>query len=413
MRYFALLAIFLILAPQAHAARIWQGGAELNSVTNGVEVSTNDTATTISTTQVRSGSYAWRYNTSANAGGFTKQLTSSDQVTVGYARAYLYIATRPNIQVRMMQFNNGANATMAQVYMYTDGTLSLRNSSNTSVGTTTQALATGKWYRLELMDDATTNPGRIALRIDGVTVLASANNVQGGWQRLRVGPNLPNNTGDMYMDDVAVNDSTGTDQNSWPGDGKLILLSPNAAGDSNQWSDTSNNAGTTNNYTLVDEIPPNDVTDFVQTGTLNNTDWYGIASMPVVNKINVVSVHGRLRNNTADATTAVKWQLQKASGGTVSTGSAIIPNSTTWFTDGTSATIWSNKLTLYNDPDGLPWTWQQLRSAQIGPKLTAANVNRIQVSAMWVYVDYQTLTSGAWIQKSGLFQLLKGLFVIL
>lgn len=414
MRYLTLLLGFLLFAPQAHAARIFQTGAELNSTTAGMEVSTVDgTGASVSTVKVRSGNYAWRSNNSGNTSGITQRLSGSDTSGPGYLRVYFNFTTLPSVKQRIMQFNNAANGLSARVDMYTDGKLVLMNSSNITVGTSTLALATNRWYRVEFMSDATNNPGKLELRVDGVTVVKGNNDTQGSWARVRVGPNLNNSVTDVYYDDIAVNNGTGASQNSWPGDGNLILLSPNAAGDSNQWLQTGGGAGSSNNYTLVNEIPPDNATTFVNSGTLNNTDFYGITSMPVVNKINVVSVHGRLNNNTADATTAVKWQIEKASGGTVSQSTAVIPNSTTWATDGNSTTIWQNILTLYNDPDGNPWTWQQLRNAQIGPKITASNVNRIQVSAMWVYVDYSTYTSGAWIQNSGIFRLLSGLFTIL
>lgn len=414
MRYLTLLLGFLLLAPQAHAARIFQTGAELNSTTAGMEVSTVDgTGASVSTVKVRSGNYAWRSNNSGNTSGITQRLSGSDTSGPGYLRVYFNFTTLPSVKQRIMQFNNAANGLSARVDMYTDGTLVLMNSSNLPIGTTTLALATNRWYRVELMSDATNNPGKLELRVDGVTVVKGNNDTQGSWARVRVGPNLNNSVTDVYYDDIAVNNGTGASQNSWPGDGKLVLLSPSASGDSNQFKDTAGSAGTTNNYTLVDEQPPNDATDFVNSGTLNDTDWYGISPMLAVRRINVVSVHGRLSNNTADATTAVKWQIQKTSGGTVSQGTTIIPNTTTWCTDGNSTTIWQNILTLYNDPDGQPWTWQSLKTAQIGPKITAANVNRIQVSAMWVYVDYSTLPSGSLLQRKGMFQLLKGLFVIL
>ncbi|MEK7602542.1 MAG: hypothetical protein AAB472_03590 [Patescibacteria group bacterium] len=414
MRYVTLLLGFLLLAPQAHAARIFQTGAELNSTTAGMEVTSVDgTGASVSSTNVRSGNYVWRSNNSGNTSGITQRLSGNDVFTPGYLRVYFYFATLPSVKQRIMQFNTAANLLSARVDIYTDGKLVLMNSSSVAIGTSTLALQTNRWYRLELKDDPTLNPGKLELRVDGVTVVKGDSDSQAGWARVRVGPNLNNSVTDVYYDDIAVNTSSGTSQNSWPGDGKLVLLSPNAAGDSNQWLDTVGGAGTTNNYTLVDEIPPNNATDFVNSGTLNDTDWYGISPMSAVRRINVVSVHGRLTNNTADATTAAKWQIQKISGGTVSQGTAVIPNSTTWCTDGNSTTIWQNILTLYNDPDGQPWTWQTLQTAQIGPKITASNANRIQVSSMWVYVDYSDLSSGVYIQTKGLFQLLKGLFVIL
>lgn len=413
MKYLSLILAFLLLAPQAHAARIFQTGAELNSTTAAVEVTSVDgTGASVSTTNVRSGNYVWRSNNSGNTSGITQRLSNVDTSGPGYFRVYFNFATIPNVKQRIMQFNNAANALAARVDIYTDGTLVLINSSNITIATTSVALTTNRWYRLELMNDATNNPGKLELRVDGVTVAKGNNDTQGSWARVRCGPNLNNSTTDVYYDDIAVNNGTGTSQNSWPGEGRLILLYPNAPGDSNQFKDTAGAAGTTNNYTLVDEQPPNGITDFVNSGTLNDTDWYGISPMPVVNQINVVSVHGSLNNNTADATTAVKWQIQKTSGGTVSQGTAVIPNTTNFFTDGNS-NIWQNLLSLPTDPDGQPWTWQSLRTTQIGPKITASNVNRIQVSAMWVYVDYQIFTSGAWIQNSGIFRLLKGLFVIL
>jgi hypothetical protein len=199
----------------------------------------------------------------------------------------------------------------------------------------------------------------------------------------------------IYFDDIAVNDTSGSAQTSYPNDGKVLYLRPNAAGDINTFAtQTGGTAGAANNFTRVDEVTPNDATDFNGSSTLNEEDLFnfGNSGIGASDTVNVVEVHGRFRNSTADATAKVTFEIEKTSGGTKTSSAAITPNSTTWRTNVAGTTEPKTAaIVTYTDPDGAAWTQSTLDSLQAGYKLTTGPGTagrRIDVTAVWVVIDY-------------------------
>lgn len=375
-------------------ARLWQSGFELNSTTTDVEFS-NITTATIQTTTVRTGTYALRTNPAAATAFARYHVATSNLSTVAYQRVYVRIAALPGANATVMRFVDVANNACAQVRLTAAGTLVLMDAGSTPVGSASAALSLNTWYRLELGLDASTSPGSVEARLDGVSFASGANNIQSPWARVLVGPVVAA-TMDAVWDDWAVNDSSGSAQTSWPGAGQILHLVPTAAGDANAWNNTANAAGSTANFGLVDEVPPNDATDMVQTGTLNAEDSYNLANSGIGagDTVNVVMVGLRFSNNTADAAAAVRAQIKKTSGGTIAQGSAIVPNTTTWSSNA-PAQPRNYTLITYADPDGAAWTQGTLDSAQAGVKLTAAGTQRVRVTAVWVSVDYTPSAGGS------------------
>lgn len=375
-------------------ARLWQCGFELGSLSTGVEITTTSGTQAISTTTVRTGARALRVNTTTTTGMVRYHPFASDQAAVGIQRFYLNAASLPSATTYICRFLDGSNNSAGSIRLTSSGRLQLMTANNNQIGSDSAILSTGTWYMIELKTDAT-GSGTLEGRLDGSSFASGANNNQGTWSRITIGVITTNATADLFFDDWALNDGSGSTQNGWPGPGGILHLSPTGAGDSNGWSNTSNAAGSGNNYQLVDETPPNDTTDYVQTGAANTTDMYALTDSGIgaSDTVNVVAVGLRLRNNTADPTTAVRAQVVKTSAGTVAQGSAIVPNSTAFATQAPVEPR-NYSLVTYADPDGAAWTQATLDTAQAGVKLTTAGTNRIQVTALWLSVDYAPDTGG-------------------
>lgn len=87
-----------------------------------------------------------------------------------------------------------------------------------------------------------------------------------------------------YVDDLGFNDSSnsnGKGDNSWCGEGKIELLSPNGNGSLNEWTGSDSNS--TDNYLLVDELPPSS-SDYVENATAGQKDKYTLADFTGTNK---------------------------------------------------------------------------------------------------------------------------------
>lgn len=72
-------------------------------------------------------------------------------------------------------------------------------------------------------------------------------------------------------DDLAVNDTTGTTNNSWVGRGGCWPVYVTGAGDLAQFTPSAGD-----NYACVDEVPANDDTDYVSSDTEGHQDSYAI-----------------------------------------------------------------------------------------------------------------------------------------
>lgn len=379
-------------------ARIWQTGWELNSTTTDMEFQALSGTVSISSTTVRSGTYAGRANPTAGTGFFRQIVASSNQSRIGYLRVYVRIATLPASVIQYIRFSDSSNNRTTSINLNSDGTLTLANSGGTTIGSPSAILSLNTWYMVELKCDATTATGTLEAKLDGVSFASGNNDVRGAWDRILVGAISGATSPDLFFDDLALNDDTGGNQNGYPGSGKIIHLTPNAAGDSNTFgTQTGGTAGAANNYTRVDEVPPNDATDFNGSSTLNQEDMFNMSASGIgaSDTVNVVCVGFRHRNSTADATAGIKVQIKKTASGTTTQSAEIKPNSTTWKTNAI-ATPYMYPITLYADPDASAWTQSTLDSMQTGYKLVTAPGTagrRIDVSAVWACVDYTPSTT--------------------
>lgn len=369
--------------------RVWQAGPHFNTATADVEFTTVSGTVALSTAVTRVGPYTIRTNPTATNAFVRQVIYATDQSTHAYFRVYAKFVLLPTSDTTVLRIADAANNPCSQLrFIASTSTLVLVTAAGTQVGSPTAALQTGVWYRLELDLDASSSPGTIAGRLNGTLFASGANSSQTPWSRVVAGP-VSSTTTDIHWCDLAVNDTTGSTQTSWPDDGVVIALFPDSAGDANGWSNTANGAGDSSNWQLVDENPPNDTTDLVQTGTLNAEDMYNLAAsgMGASDTVNVVMVGARFRNNTADAVAAFKVQARKAAGGTTAQSAAIIANSTTFRTNAPAAPR-NYPIIAHTDPDGAAWTPATVNAMQAGVKFTAAGTNRVQVTSVWASVDY-------------------------
>lgn len=169
-----------------------------------------------------------------------------------YVRAYVYFTTLPTA------------ATHILVQPQTSRSISV-NSSGQWVGPnggTGGAVQLNTWYMLELSvtwtnSGASSATGRVDRTVlDTISftggVLAPQNFFMGLFVNGFGGGPGANSV--CYVDDLAVNDSNGSSQNSWPGDGKIVLCQPISDNQRGSW--TGGAGGTTNLFDAVNNTPP-------------------------------------------------------------------------------------------------------------------------------------------------------------
>lgn len=374
-------------------SRLITSSFETNSKTSGIEFDNSSIPAAISfvTSPVHGGGYALQIATSSQASFFIYNPFSSNQTTGVYLRVWIQVISTPNVDTKIAALFNSSTAQRSAIILTTGLQLQLVNSSNTQVGSNSATLSTNTWYCLEMYCDASVSNGTITARLGGEVFASGAGNSSSGWSSYRIGL-LTSGTGTILFDDVAVNDNQGTAQNSWPGVSFITRMTPSGAGDSNAFSvQVGGTAGSTNNYTRVNEVTPNGATSYNGDAVVSDADMFTVtaaSSIPSDAYINCVVVGGQYANLTlADSTTAFKFQAEKSTGSTKSQSAAIIPNSTSYVVN-TSGSASTYPLIMYNDPTGSPWSSATVASMQIGYITTAVGVNAAAISTVWALVDY-------------------------
>lgn len=384
-------------------ARLWSSGFELNSATAGVEWDASSSAS-IQTTTKRSGTYAAQFTSFTS--GVNKRILYQFLSAAGsgpyFFRTYFRIDTLPTAENRILLLNSLLSTGTPEVYITINDTGSLTlYDEDGAIGSASSALSTSTWYRIELQFDITAAAGSHVVRalLDGSEFAGSATrNISVGILCFGVGGNLAleaQTTGNWFFDDVAINDSTGSFQNSYPGEGEIIHLRPNAAGDNADWSD----AFIGDPWEQIEEVTPDDATSYIQNSDLGTSDFNldaTPAAMDSDDTINCVQVGWRFRAASVVGTQPITvLRIAASSGGTVEESGNITLSTATWNTNATASPK-NYQLTLYDLPgaSSTAWTKADLDTTQIGVRNTNDPTPQAQVSTLWLLVDHKPAGGG-------------------
>ena len=378
-------------------ARLTSSGFELNSTTADVEFTTV-TNGTIQTSTVRSGTYAGQITSlvTLTARGFEYQFASAAGNGPYYLRVYINVATLPSAANTIITLNNTTGLVgtpEASIKLDNTGAFSLFNGLTSQVGSASSTISTGTWHSLELWFDATGGVGGDTLkaRLDGVEFASATNlTILAGVLAFTVGGNLnaeAQTTGEWYFDDIAINDSTGSFQNSYPGEGKIIHLRPNAAGDNSAWTGT---------FADIDEVTPDGTTFIVATGIINIIEDVKIEAnflnaSSIINCVQLGFVYdyaGAIPGGGVD----IRLRIKSEPSGTVETADVNIDTANV--VTNAKAVPRNYPLTLYDLPGAstTAWTKDTLKTAQIGVEdITGDGDHRLD--SMWLLVDYVSETT--------------------
>ena len=221
---------------------------------------------TIDTVTVRSGSNSLKCD-SGNVGNggpsnARTKLTSEESVLgrTYFLRTYVNVPHYPTTTAGIINFLSATELGF-DVRLTSEGKLQLFDSvGGTQIGSDSAVLITNQWYRVELSAKLASGANDAAeLRLDGVVVAGGSDltvsedpisEVWLGW----ADPGSPGANKLIYFDDVAWNDDQGATQNSWPGEGKIILLKPISDNQRGSW--TGGGGGTANLFDGVNNTPP-------------------------------------------------------------------------------------------------------------------------------------------------------------
>lgn len=244
-------------------ARLAHAGAEIDvssannnpDATNGIFGScTRDTGT------FRSGLASYKCDSGAgNAAAYTSFAPTVAASSTVYLRGYINFTNLPGSTVPVVLYGSLAAAPAASLRVTSAGVVQLFNDvTGTQIGSDGPTLSTGTWYRFEL--GITLDGSKIATaaegRVDGTVVasgaVAQASSQQAcdfGWR------SAPGANKVLYVDDVAINDSTGSANNTWCGSGKVVLCKPVSDSQDGAWRGGAGGTGI-DLSAAVDNTPP-------------------------------------------------------------------------------------------------------------------------------------------------------------
>lgn len=379
----------------AEGGRLFSSGYELQSTTAGVEWTSADGTTAISTSTYRSGAAALQVSSlsSSTREALNYQFAALSNNGPYYARAYLYVVTPPSAENRIIDLRNTGGTALAYITLDNNRQLKLYDEDG-QVGSASSTLDSNRWYRIELKFDGTGagSTDIIEAKIEGISfATSSTRNLSAGVAQFGAGGNLNSEsetTGEWYFDDIGINRNIGDTQNEYPGNGRIVHLHPNANGNQTTWLNT---------YTNIDEVTPNDATDVITTSTLNareenNHEDSSSASIPTAASIKLISAGVRASSTGSTAMNFILTMKDiNSTNAPIIESAKIETNSTTWFTNAPTGPM-TYPITAYTRPSrSVSITTADLDNLQIGVRETTDNTDTIQVSTIWALVEYDAI----------------------
>lgn len=288
------------------------------------------------------------YRNDSEANAFPSRFSFYTFDTAGNVNVML--ATEDDGSVRAYYVTSGGNSPSAQ----------------TLIASSATTIPNNVWTLIEVhLIAATGATGTCEVKINGVSVISATSqrtcqtnaNFGGlGLQFVRMAAGGGSTGTYLAFDDLRVNDTTGSVNTSWCGDEAILMLKPNAAGDSTQFSRGGADSGT--NYGQVDDVPPNGLTDYVYDTVTGHMDLYNLTTVTVVS---VSAVEVILQGFNVDG-----------SGGSVN----LVTKTAAGQNDGTAQNLIGTPSYLHRlldtDPaDSGAWTQAKIDALQVGPKVAS------------------------------------------
>ncbi len=381
-------------------ARINFVGFELGSNANNIEFAVTNNFN-VNSTHVRSGSWAGNANCQSGVKNFgMTRIVNGASSGPYFGRVYLFVNVLPSAETSFVVLSDTTALTTARMYITVDGSGILRCYDGVGqVGSNSTAISINTWYRIEWQFKAGGGgTSVIAASLDGIFFANDATRTNAtGIQAYGYGANLKAETvtlGKFWFDDIALNDSTGSFQNSYPGDGRITRYLPNATGDFAQWTrggttDTGTNWG---QLATNDSPTPDDAGSFNTSNTLNQKDLVNVtntgAEIGANDVINVVGLGVRYAGASSSANATFGLLIESSSGGTNEQSPNVTPAQSVYRSN--NETVLFNMYMLYGQPGSsgaTPWTKSALDTTQIGYIITATNTNGVNITSEWIYVD--------------------------
>ena len=195
-----------------------------------------------------------------------------------YFRCGMYYVTNAVTAAFHVEWRHGTTILGSLVVDMKSPNLTSLKVGTTEVDAGVYATAQSTWHLLEVhvkIDDAA---GVLEFKLDGTVDGTFSGDTKPGADTVIDNIRIYNTRLGLgsyttsYVDDIGLNDTAGAVDNSWCGDGRIIVLKPN--GDTATLDLTPSEAGT--HYTLVDDIPADGDATYVEGSVDDEEDMYDL-----------------------------------------------------------------------------------------------------------------------------------------
>jgi hypothetical protein len=169
-----------------------------------------------------------------------------------------------------------SSTVQAQLYLNSDGTLAIRRGASTTLGTSSNSIATGQYYYIEVKIAFNSSTGTAEIKVNGVSWLSltGQNTISTANAYANVARILGINAATRDFDDYYVCDSQGSVNKDFLGDVRIEAILPTGAGSSAEWTPS-----TGSNYENVDDSYPDDDSTYNYTTASGNIDTFAFGDL--------------------------------------------------------------------------------------------------------------------------------------
>jgi hypothetical protein len=398
MRALLALALLLLTAWPAHAARLLTNGFEENGTLASTEWDGGAIGTTgtFSSTSPHSGTYRYdSHATNQSAVRYHPYTTATGKASGSvYTRMYFRVDdATPSADVEIIRTQSTGGTGNWSILLLTTGALRISNTPTAETTDTSTTISADTWYRVEVRHQISDTTGEIELRLyvgDSTTITETlqfgsdnkdtlGGSAIGRWDFGKGGTS----TVVLSIDDVGINDDADPgdgSQMSWLGPGKIYLLKPDGDGATTDFTLTSG----TDTFEMVNDVPgnPDDSTTQATSATVGHIDRLTLtalgAEVTADATITLAHVNGRVGGDGTAGTREMRFKIWDE-GGTLTNGPTNNLNDTASWTNGPRG---SAKL-VYNASGK---TKSNFDSFEAGYEVISAHTTN--VSALWVNVEW-------------------------
>lgn len=315
---------------------------------------------TIASGSGRNGTACLRTNTGASNNIRLTLGANLSTIIIGFAMQVRTATGTASGALILRLLDSGNNQVELRINENTQQLQLTRNGTVIATGTTGLTKNIFNYIELKVVFS---NSGSYELRINGVTEFSGSadttNTANNFIQTIQLG--VESGTAGQSThdyDDLYICDGTGSTNNDFLGDVRVEAILPNGNGNSSQF--TGSDANSTDNYLLVDEVPANEDTDYVEDSSVGDKDTYTFGDLtPTTGSVYGVQVltYGR----KTDAGTRSVRHLSRLSGTEVDNGA-----------DLALTTSYVYQMSIFEtDPGGGSWSLADVNSAEFGMKVAA------------------------------------------